>query len=125
MPHTTPEQMGFTIRDIVDACQHWANFNGFTATRCHHCKKTANVLGGGPGYICPCGHFNGMSIHGFNIPYVSPDYGPSRLKMRTAFRISRQLDRLKLIKRKLDSWVYSFRNWFFNSNNSVISLTIS
>jgi len=110
----TAKQMGFKIRDIIYACRYWANFNGFTGERCGHCKKTANVLAGSSGWFCPCGHHNVLSFHGCNIPHARPDCGPTRRKLRTAYIIADQLEKLREFK----------RSRFFNSKNFAISLTI-
>ncbi|MBU0598443.1 hypothetical protein KKF61_05675, partial [Patescibacteria group bacterium] len=69
MPSTqTPENFDFTEQEIIDACNR-VNFNGFTAVTCGKCKKKANVLVGGQGWICTCEHYNVQVIHGANIPH--------------------------------------------------------
>ena len=67
--YTAPE-----IREML----RWANFNGFTADSCGKCRKTVNVLAGGPGFFCACGHYNIQSWHCFQIPHERPDYGPAQ-----------------------------------------------
>ncbi|MBU0963982.1 hypothetical protein KKC06_03000, partial [Patescibacteria group bacterium] len=61
------------------------NFNGFTAVTCGKCKKKANVLVGGQGWICTCEHYNVQVIHGANIPHENPDLGPTRAFLQAAY----------------------------------------
>lgn len=61
---------------IVEAILNSHTWPGFTADRCS-CGKTANVLGGGPGWICVCGNFNPQCSN-MNIPHDHPHLGPDK-----------------------------------------------
>jgi hypothetical protein len=84
MIEVTPEEMDYSIEKIREMKQ-WPGFNGFTAESCGSCKATANVLAGGPGWFCPCGHFNVQSWSGFQIPHRAPTYGPGQAKILEAY----------------------------------------
>lgn len=71
-----PEDLMYTTQEIGRAVIDWANFTGFTAENCGSCKATANVLAGGPGWCCPCGHYNVQSWSNSQIPHTQPKYGP-------------------------------------------------
>ena len=68
----------FTADEIRDAQQTWTYSNGFSGESCGSCKATANVLAGGPGWFCGCGHYNVQSWSHHQIPHDSPDYGPTQ-----------------------------------------------
>jgi len=76
MDAPTKEDFDRTEEEIIEACGR-PGFNGYTAEACGKCRKKANVLNGGHGWFCTCGHFNMQSFHGANIPHKDPDLGPS------------------------------------------------
>ena len=51
---------------------------GFTATSCGGCHRTANIAVPAPGWLCPCGHYNTLSFSNHQIPHESPSLGPTR-----------------------------------------------
>jgi len=63
----------------------WGRFEGFTASSCGGCHKTANVVNGTAGWFCVCGHFNVLPWTGFIIPHEKPDLGPSSNKIQSAY----------------------------------------
>ena len=78
MPTVTAEDLMWDVPKIADAVRTWNSFDGFTAETCGKCKATANVLGGCPGWFCPCGHYNCQSWNCHTIPHAHPTYGPDR-----------------------------------------------
>lgn len=76
MTPPSPESMLMSASQICEAVLTWANYNGWTGERCGRCGSTANVLAGGPGWICPCGHYNVQCWHGAFLPHDDPTYGP-------------------------------------------------
>lgn len=85
-----PKSFMFTVRQITDAADTWANFNGFTGETCHGCKKTANVLAGGPGWICTCGEYNAQGLHDYRISHTSPDLGPDAETIQAGYALSQK-----------------------------------
>jgi hypothetical protein len=81
MPEVTAEDFNYSVEKIQEMAA-WTNFQGFTADTCGKCKKTANLLAGGAGWFCPCGHFNVLPWSNMQIPHDLPDYGPPRECMR-------------------------------------------
>ena len=65
----------YTTDEITEMANSWRNYNGFSGETCGKCQKTANVLAGGPGWICDCGHYNTQGIWGHSIPHEQPDMG--------------------------------------------------
>lgn len=92
------DPLGFTADEIAEAADTWVNFNGFTGATCGKCKKTANVLAGGLGWSCVCGHHNygsiGMAIE---TPHESPDLGPSADVIHQGFDASEKYKKLMAI----------------------------
>lgn len=81
--------MDYTTTAIAEAVLTWANFNGFTGEQCSVCKATANVLAGGPGWHCPCGHYNLQSWHCHMIPHEAPLYGPRQDLIHRGIQMAR------------------------------------
>lgn len=73
-----PEDFMMTAGQIVDAVLNWNCFNGFSGETCGGCRAEANVIAGGPGWFCCCGHYNLQSLHCQQMPYTQPKYGPTR-----------------------------------------------
>lgn len=65
----------YSIARITEMSDTWRNYNGFTGETCGVCKKTANVLALGPGWVCDCKHFNVQSFIYVQIPHDNPDMG--------------------------------------------------
>lgn len=40
----------YTVEEVTEMCDTWANFNGFTGEVCSKCKRTANVFALGAGW---------------------------------------------------------------------------
>lgn len=60
----------------------WDNGSGgfrfvFTGDTCGNCKHEANVPHG-PGWFCPCGHYNLLSFGNLQKTFEHPQYGPTR-----------------------------------------------
>lgn len=72
----TAESFDYTVEQIAEMLT-WQNFQGFSGETCGGCGRTANVLAGGPGWICVCGHYNAQSWRGGPMPHESPDLGPT------------------------------------------------
>ena len=84
MPSTTPEQMDYSLDQMVEFFS-WRFFTeGFVGESCGMCKATANVMGGGAGWVCPCGHYNNQCWHGGPMAHSVPDYGPPAKRIRWA-----------------------------------------
>jgi hypothetical protein len=65
----------YTVSEITEMADTWANYNGFTGETCGVCEKTANVLAGGAGWFCDCGHYNVQSLSDFGVLHEQPDMG--------------------------------------------------
>lgn len=78
---TTAESMMFSVEKIAEMST-WQYYQGFVGETCGNCRKTANVLAGGPGWICPCGHYNAQLLCGGPMPHEIPDYGPTAETIR-------------------------------------------
>lgn len=85
----TERDFEWTRDKIVEAATTWANFNGFTAEICFHCKKTANVLAGGSGWFCVCGVYNCEAWDNNQIPHEDPDLGPTGALIHEAIALAR------------------------------------
>lgn len=66
--------------------------HGYTAFECHSCKKTINLPGRSPGFICNCGKFNAMPFEGMSIPHKMPDLGPSAATIKAAYGYKKKTD---------------------------------
>lgn len=79
---------------IADACETWCNYSGFTAEVCHNCEAAINTFAGGPGYFCPrCDCYNVQCWHGFWIPHVKPEFGPTLRIIRKGHKIASRFAR--------------------------------
>lgn len=65
----------YTAEEITEMCDTWANYQGHTGDSCGACGRTANVLAGGSGWFCVCGHYNVQSWLQYNVVYDFPDMG--------------------------------------------------
>lgn len=66
----------WTLEEVLSVLE---SGGGFTADNCGKCRIKANIRAGGPGWWCPCGHWNLQDWSGNSvIPYDSPDFGPTR-----------------------------------------------
>lgn len=72
-----PEDFDYTVEKIREMTA-WTGYQGFVGETCGSCSKTANVLSGGPGWICVCGHYNAQLFYGGPMPHEEPDLGPTR-----------------------------------------------
>lgn len=82
----TAEDFEWSQEKIIEAATTWANFNGFTADTCWKCKRTANVLAGGPGWFCVCGYYSTLPWSGHQIPHDNPDLGPKQEDITAAYK---------------------------------------
>lgn len=90
-PGRTRKETGpelYSPSEIDRAYRTWARFEGFTAGTCSECYATVNVLAGGPGWFCECGHYNCQGWHDHFIPYQTPDYGPTQNDVRIGVHAS-------------------------------------
>ncbi len=86
MPSTTPEQMDYSLEKLTEIFG-WRFFTeGFNGESCGQCKATANVMGGGAGWFCPCGHYNTQCWSGGMFPHPIADYGPPARRIRWAIK---------------------------------------
>jgi len=79
----------WTANQIVAAIldrNRFMGWNGFSGESCSKCKKTANVLGHGPGWFCICGAYNCQSWSCNQGPHERPDLGPSQHTLNMAHR---------------------------------------
>ena len=86
----TAESMFYTAEQITEAADTWANYNGFSGETCRVCKRTANVLAGGPGWFCVCGQFNFPSWNFHQMPHEHPNLGPSRETIAAGHKASKK-----------------------------------
>jgi hypothetical protein len=87
-------EFSFSAEQIVEAARTWARFDGFEGDTCSgralyrksgKCGLTANVLAGGPGWFCVCGHYNMQSWSSHQMTHTDPDMGPDRVTLRQAY----------------------------------------
>lgn len=83
----TAAEVDYTSDQIRQAVSNH-RYMGWGAESCGSCRKTANVLAGGPGWFCPCGQYNVQSWSHRQFPHEAPDYGPSGPKIREALQTS-------------------------------------
>ena len=79
----------YTALEITEMADTWANYNGFTGETCGACGKTANVLAGGAGWFCDCGHYNAQSLSNFRAPHERPDVGTPGSVIVEGYRLAR------------------------------------
>lgn len=91
MKYAERGESSFTVDKIVEARTTWAMFNGFSGESCGRCLAEANVLAGGPGWFCGCGHYNVQSWSCHQIPHEHPDHGPSQATIGKAYEKYRAL----------------------------------
>ena len=85
----TAEEMAYTA-DKIAVMWTWGGFDGFTASSCGKCKATANVLHGGAGWFCPCGHYVLLSWSHTMIPHDAPTYGPTWATIQDGLRLGEE-----------------------------------
>lgn len=78
MTRSTVESFMWTPEKIAEAICTWNCWPGFSGETCGLCKIKANVLAGGPGWICICGHYNVQAWHGHSMPHNCPSLGPAQ-----------------------------------------------
>ena len=86
----SPESMPMTPARICEARLTWAIYDGWSGEQCGRCSSIANIVAFGPGWFCPCAHYNVQSWSHANPPHVDPTYGPSRTAILTGHRLARQ-----------------------------------
>ena len=84
-----PDNFSFDVQQIAEMTS-WANYNGFSGEMCWMCHKTANILGGGGGWICECGNYNAVDLHGFHATWDNPDLGPSAVTINRGHTLAKQ-----------------------------------
>ena len=70
------KKFDFSVEKIREMT-YWQFYQGFIGDHCGTCRKTANVLNGGPGWICICGSYNVQAFHGGMMPHEHPYLGPA------------------------------------------------
>jgi hypothetical protein len=86
MPKVTAQDLDFCVEQIVEAATNWNTYPGFGGERCGGCYAEANVLADGPGWFCPCGHWN-MQCRNHQRPHEEPTFGPMACTIKRAHRI--------------------------------------
>jgi len=86
----TEESFQFSRKEMM-SMPGWMNFNGFSGESCGKCNKTANILGGGPGWICVCESYNAQDFYHNRAPHENPDLGPTKSEIQEALNESRRL----------------------------------
>lgn len=83
----TAKDMDYSIHQIADMST-WQGVIAWSGERCgDRCGATANVLIG-PGWFCPCGHYNCMSWNHHIMPHTNPTYGPTSNKLRLGYKVA-------------------------------------
>lgn len=80
--------LNFTVDKIAEMAT-WQFFEGFTSATCGGCHKSANVPIGA-GWFCECGQYNVLPWHSYQIPYDTPDMGPSRSDIQAGYAKAKQ-----------------------------------
>ena len=80
---TTHEQMNFSHEKMAEMTG-WQFFSGFVGDECGACKATVNVPHG-PGWFCPCGHYNILPYSNRRMTFEAPTHGPTREAIQAAW----------------------------------------
>lgn len=92
----SPSGMDYPIEKIAEMST-WTYYQGFSGESCGKCKATANVLAGGAGWFCPCGHYNFQLLFHHQPPHEMPTYGPSKHSIKEGHAMAEMSKKDKLL----------------------------
>jgi hypothetical protein len=84
----------YSAEEISEIIDHWKAYVGFSGETCANCPRTANILSGGPGWLCVCGHYNSQFFGTAGSMHPKPDMGPSLGTIVEGKKLSKKYSKL-------------------------------